>query len=105
MASPDMAASPSPLNPIVIPASSPLVPDWAREAVRRLNLLTAATVAAVPDQGNEGGNAFGYSSSNAQLMLPSGYTGNIALEKLSTIGGDGLLTVKNGRIVSVIQPT
>ena len=77
-----------------------MVPDWAREAVHRLNLLTAATVATTPDQGNVGGYAFAYSAANAQLLLPAGFTGRIVTEKITTGGADGWMEFKDGRLIS-----
>jgi len=95
----------SPLSPITIPPNSPMVPDWAREAVHRLNLLTASTIGIIPDTGGVGGNAFGYSAANAQLLIPGGYTGRAQLAKLTSGGEAGYIEFKNGRVTAVQQPT
>lgn len=95
----------SPLNPITIPPNAPLVPDWAREAVRRLNMLTAATLGTIPQEGGAGAAAFAYSSSNAQLLLPAGFTGRVTLAKITTTGDAGFIDVKNGRVTACNQPT
>src|SRR4051794_6910279 len=97
MPNPDSATTPlatgGGLAPIVIPEGSPLVPDWAREAVRRLNLMVASQVASANQKGGYGSNAFVFGTGNAQLLLPAGFTGTL---KVTTPTGTALLSFKGG---------
>lgn len=103
-ASPVPAAPISNLPPIVIPPGNPLVPDWAFEAVRRLNLITGATTAPVSGQGGYGAGAWAFSGANAKLMLPSGFTGTIQIG-ISGGSSNGYLQIQNGQIVIAQNPS
>ena len=93
------------LPPLVIPTPSPLVPDWAVQAVARLNQLTSALIVAGTTQGGYGSGAFSFSGTNAALMLPAGFTGSIEVTALTGGGTTGMITVVSGQITAVIAPT
>jgi hypothetical protein len=101
-----MSATATNLPPIVITGNSPLVPDWAKEAVRRLNLLTGAQINSNGNPlGGYGAGAWAFGDQNAELLIPSGFSGQVVLAKLTVSGSNGSLTMSNGRVISVNQPS
>lgn len=94
------------LPPIAIPAGSPLVPEWAKEAVRRLNMITGATFVVAQTHGGYGSAIFSFTGDSAQMVVPlGGVTGSYDITKATAGGKSGRITVSNGLVTSFTSPT
>jgi hypothetical protein len=99
-------AGTSNLPPIEIPKDSPFVQDWMREAVHRLNMIVGAIAAPQAVTAGVGASVFAFSGTNAILILPaSGLTQDIVLPKITTLGAQGMLNVRNGFVVGYHAPS
>lgn len=84
------------LPPIPMPSGA-LVPDWAKEAIHRLNMLTGCTVVFIQDKGGYGSSAFIFGANNAQLAIPSGgLNQTIYIPKATSTGSPGWIQFNNG---------